>query len=396
MRVVVNQLVTAGLKTGVGHYTIQLVRALRRLSAIEAIGGEAPAALRRLRKMWKFRPPRPASGAPAAPSRWRRRASALFGSVARALLRQYARWTYTPRRYDLYHEPNFIPWPCDLPTIATVHDLSALLHPEWHPAERARLFEQHFRKGLEHCGHLLTVSESARQEIINILGVPPERVSRAYNGVRPWLKPLPAEEVRPRLRGLGLPEEYLLYVGTIEPRKNVLRLLHAYCGLPAALRRRCPLLLVGGWGWRADDVAAFYHDVARHQGVRHLGYLPEEYLPIVYNGARALLSPSLYEGFGLPPVEMLAAGGAVIASRIGPHEETCGRVACLVEPEDTGGWHDALRRILTDDGWREQLRSGAVEAARPFTWDRCAADTLRAYHAALNRQVTNLPPRKAA
>jgi alpha-1,3-rhamnosyl/mannosyltransferase len=108
------------------------------------------------------------------------------------------------------------------------------------------------------------------------------------------------------------------------------------------------------------------------------------------------VSPSLYEGFGLPTVEMLATGGAVIASRIGPHRETCGAAACLVEPEDEGGWHDALKRVLTDDDWRQRLRSGAVEAARPFTWERCAADTLRAYHAALNRQVENLPPRKAA
>jgi len=186
-------------------------------------------------------------------------------------------------------------------------------------------------------------------------------------------------------------------VGTIEPRKNVLRLLHAYCALPAALRRRWPLLLVGGWGWRTEEVADFYHAEARHRGVRHVGYLPEEHLVAVYNGARALLAPSLYEGFGLPPVEMLACGGAVVASAIGPHQETCGQAACLVEPEDTGGWHDALKRVLTEEGWHQQLRSGAVEAARPFTWERCAADTLRAYHTTLlNRQGGNLPPRKAA
>ena len=397
MRVVVNQLATAGLKTGVGHYTTQLVRALRSLTGPAAVGGDPPAALRFLKKLWGRRAGvQSSAGAPAPVSRFKRHAREFVRSLGRGLFRGYARWTYTSRRYDLYHEPNFIPLPCDLPTVATIHDLSALLHPEWHPPERVAYFMQAFPRGLGRCRHFLAISESARQEIIRTLGIAPERISRTWMGVRPGLGPLPADEVRPVLRGLGLPEEYLLYVGTVEPRKNVLRLLHAYCGLPAALRDRWPLLLVGGWGWRADDVAAFYHDEARHQGVRHLGYLPEEHLPIVYNGARALLSPSLYEGFGLPPVEMLATGGAVLASDIGPHRETCAAAACLVEPEDTGGWHDALECILTDDGWREQLRAGALEAARPFTWERCAADTLRAYHAALNRQVTNLPSREVA
>jgi alpha-1,3-rhamnosyl/mannosyltransferase len=397
MRVVVNQLVTAGLKTGVGHYTLQLVRALRSLPALAAVGGDPPAALRFLKKLWGRRAGVGAApGAPASSSLLRRHASEWARSLGRCLCRGYARWAYTSRRFDLYHEPNFIPLPCDLPTIATVHDLSALLHPEWHPPERVRYFEKHFQRELGRCAHLLAISESARQEIIRTLGIAPERISRTWMGVRSWLKPLPREEVRPVLGQLGLPGEYLLHVGTIEPRKNVLRLLRAYCGLPAGLRRRWPLLLVGGWGWRTEEVAEYYHAQARHKGVRHVGYVAEAHLAAVYNGARALLSPSLYEGFGLPPVEMLATGGAVLASRIGPHQETCGSAACLVEPEDEGSWHDALRRVLTDDGWHQELRSGAVEAAEPFTWERCAADTLRAYHAALNRQVTNLPPRKAA
>src|SRR5439155_1795337 len=103
-------------------------------------------------------------------------------------------------------------------------------------------------------------------------------------------------------------------LGTIEPRKNVLMLLRAYCSLPERLRNVCPLLLVGGWGWNISDVADYLDREARHRGVIHLGYVAEEHVPLIYNGAHALLFPSCYEGFGLPPIEMMACGGAVIAS----------------------------------------------------------------------------------
>jgi alpha-1,3-rhamnosyl/mannosyltransferase len=190
---------------------------------------------------------------------------------------------------------------------------------------------------------------------------------------------LPAEEVADVLRRLGLPARYLLYVGTIEPRKNVLRLLRAYCALPAALRERWPLLLVGRWGWHSRAVAEYFHAEARHRGVQQLGYVADEHLPAIYNGARALVFPSYYEGFGMPPVEMMACGGAVLASTAGAVVEVVGDRAHLVEPEDADGWRSALKRVLTDDDWWQSLRQGVMERARRFSWDHCAADTLRVY-----------------
>ncbi len=225
---------------------------------------------------------------------------------------------------DLYHEPNNIPLPSDLPTVVTVHDLSALLHPEWHPAHRAAEYAAHFHKGVAQACHFLAVSEFTRQELIHTLGLHPDRVTRTYNGVRPGLGPMPESEVRATLRLLGLPPRYFLYLGTIEPRKNVMTLLRAYMKLPGELRERCPLLLVGGWGWNSADVAAFLDDEARHRGVIRTGYLPEERVAAVMNGARALVYPSLYEGFGLPPLEMMACGGAVLCSTAGALVETVG------------------------------------------------------------------------
>jgi alpha-1,3-rhamnosyl/mannosyltransferase len=160
--------------------------------------------------------------------------------------------------------------------------------------------------------------------------------------------------------------------------------------LPEELRRRCPLLLVGRWGWNAADVAAYLHGEARHRGVIHLGYLAEKHLAAVYNGARALVYPSLYEGFGMPPLEMMACGGAVLASTAGALAEIVGEAAHLLAPDDFDGWRAAMARVVTEDDWRERLRRGTVEHARPFTWERCAAETLRVYRALCEPQAVAL------
>src|SRR5439155_17072924 len=136
---------------------------------------------------------------------------------------------------------------------------------------------------------------------------------------------------------LGLPLDYLLYVGTIEPRKNVLTLLRAYGELAPKLRRRCPLVLAGGWGWKSADVADYFRREAADKGVIHLGYTDDRHLPGLYAGARALVFPSFYEGFGLPPLEMLACGGAVLSSTAEALREVLGRHAHYVDPNDEGG-----------------------------------------------------------
>jgi alpha-1,3-rhamnosyl/mannosyltransferase len=389
MRVLINALCTAGARTGVGHYAAQLVRGLRERYPGDAVDCFPSAWVRGARAAWaRARPwlerasrpgPTAAAGPPAAPG-WRRRAFAKLRSAGQALLARHFR-AACRGGYDLYHEPNFIPLPCELPTVVTLHDLSVLLHPEWHPADRVAHYERQFLRGVRQCTHFLAVSEFTRREVIQTLGVRPERVSRTYNGIRPNLRPLPEVQVRAALHRLGLPPRYLLAVGTIEPRKNLLTLLRAYCALPGEVREGLPLLLVGGWGWNSADVAAYLESEARHKGVRRLGYFPEADLAALYNGARALAFPSLYEGFGLPPLEMMACGGAVLASTAGAVAETAGGRAHLIDPRDEAGWRDALRRVATDDDWWRSLRQGATEVARPFTWERCADQTRRAYEA---------------
>jgi alpha-1,3-rhamnosyl/mannosyltransferase len=388
MRVVMNFLPALETRTGIGHYVAELLRCLRQQSGADAIDTFPGASGQRLHAAWmgmrrKRMPPVSGAALPAVQSPQRRLRQRLFaslrtcGRVAREIVfSQLCRL----KRYDLYHEPNYIPLPCDLPTVATIHDLSTLLHPEWHPAERVKQFEQRFQRGFSQCVHFVTVSDFVRCEVIHTLNVPPDRVTRTYNGIRTALVPLPSDEVVATLRQLDLPARYLLYVGTIEPRKNLMTLARAYCDLPEWIRRDWPLLLVGKWGWNSAEVANFLHGDAKRSGVMYRDYVPEQHLPALYNGARALVFPSLYEGFGLPPVEMLACGGAVLASTAGAVVETVGQQAHLLEPLDVTGWREAMWRVLTDDDWWHSLRKGGVEAARPFTWERCAADTLRVYH----------------
>ena len=144
-------------------------------------------------------------------------------------------------------------------------------------------------------------------------------------------------------------------------------------------------MLAGGWGWNAADVAEFLDREGRRRGVLQLGYVAAAQLPLLYNGARALAFPTLYEGFGLPPLEMLACGGAVLASTAGAVAETAGAAAHLLDPLDETGWRDALRRAVEDNDWWQSRRAGAVAAARPFTWERCAAETLAVYRRVCGR-----------
>jgi alpha-1,3-rhamnosyl/mannosyltransferase len=299
--------------------------------------------------------------------------------MGHGLLWMYNRSLLRPSRFDLYHEPNYIPIPCDIPTVVTIHDLSIVRHPEWHPPERVDFFERNLPRGLRQAQHFFTDTEHARREMIELLNIPTERITCSYCGTRGDLAPMTEAEYRPVLRRLGLPKQYLLHVGTIEPRKNLLRLMRAYVDLPGSLREKFPLVLVGQWGWRFDETADFFHSTAKHKGVIQTGFLPDADLPAVYNGARALVFPTLYEGFGIPAVEMMGCGGAVLASTAGAVAEVVGSHGTLIHPEDVEGWRDAIQRVLTDDEYWKGLRRSAMTQAGRFTWERTAEATVRVY-----------------
>ena len=419
MRVLINGVCTLKPKTGVGHTTAELHRALTRLygerfwlypgAAITGVarrrlkkpnppapfpkreggvGVRSPSLLRGGVGEGLSEEPNPPAPFPEREGGEKARAvlqgwlTAAAKAAYRAHFRTLARWS----RFDVYHEPNFVPHPTRLPTVVTVHDLSVLLFPEWHPADRVKFHDRHFRRGVESANHVVVVSESVRREAIEHLGLPPDRVTAIHNGIGDHFRPQPTAEVERTRRKLGLPPRYLLAVGTIEPRKNVGTLLRAFADLPAAVRESCPLVLAGGWGWKSEPERERFETEARHRGAIHLGYVADEDLPGLYAGAAALFYPSFYEGFGLPPVEMLACGGTVIASTAAAVREVVGGHALVLDPHDLGGWRDAMRRAATEPDFADDLRRGGIAHARRFTWDAAARRTCAVY-----RQVLGLP-----
>jgi alpha-1,3-rhamnosyl/mannosyltransferase len=393
MRIVVNLLPTLKPKTGVGHYAARLFAALGRQLPYDELQsfptGALESCVRQLHRAsarsrptaGPFRAVATARKGRPTPGFIKDMVKRVGRAAGRGCLGMAFRAACRRSAFDLYHEPNFIPFLCDVPAVVTVHDLSVLLHPDWHPADRVRVHEYRFRQGLARARHLITVSEFVRREVIQHLRLPPTSVTAVHNGVGDEYFDVPAEEVARTRVELGLPSRYLLFVGTIEPRKNVLTLLQAYCSLPAAAREKCPLVLAGGWGWKSDRVAEYFRDVAASRNVIHLGYTEDRHLPGLYAGARALAYPSHYEGFGLPPIEMLACGGAVLASTADAHREVLGVHAHFVAADDIDGWHAALGRATRDDDWLNMLRQGGRERARRFSWNRCAAETAAIYHA---------------
>jgi alpha-1,3-rhamnosyl/mannosyltransferase len=392
VRVILNTECTFFPLTGVGHYTAELARALARRAATDGDEVEAypSGALRPVMRFWKTHVARYEA------RKLRHGALSKLEALARRSYLGVARRvgnlvTDDPfgraarRGFDLYHEPNFMAQECDLPTVITVHDVSVLRHPEWHTPARVAEYEREFARGLKRACHLVAVSEFTKRETASLLAWPLDRISVAYNGAREHLRPVPVEACKPVLRKYSLAPGYLLHVGSVEPRKNLALLVRAYRALPATVRERHPLVLVGGTGWNSAALEAEIAESGRDWNVRRLGYFPERDMAALYSGARALAFPTLYEGFGMPTVEMLACGGAVLASTAGAVAETVGGAAHLIDPHDEPGWRDALLRVCVDDDWWHALREGAQEAARPFTWDRCAEDTLKAYRAALGQ-----------
>ncbi|MGB8840655.1 MAG: glycosyltransferase family 1 protein [Aliidongia sp.] len=285
---------------------------------------------------------------------------------------------------SLYHEPNFVLQRFDGPTIATIHDLSIYLYPECHPPHRVEYMTRHLPRTFAQASRLITVSDTIRRELIERLGLAPERIVTIPNGVGTAYHPRATVALQPLLASYDLvPGLYLLAVGTLEPRKNLEGLLDAYEALPAPLRRRYPLIVAGGAGWRDERLVARLDALVAGGTVRRLGYVPADDLPGLYAGARGFAFPSLYEGFGLPVLEAAASGVPVLSSAATAMAEVLGNDAILVEPRDRAGLVEGLRCLLEDDSLQDRARAAAPGFAERFGWDRCVARTVALYRAVL-------------
>jgi alpha-1,3-rhamnosyl/mannosyltransferase len=282
----------------------------------------------------------------------------------------------------VFHGPNYYLPVHSGPCVATFHDLSVFKWPDCHPAARVRHMQKELPRAIKRAQVLLTDSEFTRQEVSAYFGWPLNRIVVAPLAASSDYHPMAPAEAAPVLSRWGLCfGAYSLFVGTLDPRKNIDLLLDAYERMPNLLRGRIPLVVAGFEGWKSEKTIARLRAGERAGWARYLGFVDETSLPSLYAGARVFLYPSRYEGFGLPVLEAMAAGGPVICSDAASLPEVTGGTdgAVLVASGDADAFYDALIRALEDDAWCENARDRGLERAKHFSWDKTVSATLTAY-----------------
>ncbi len=380
MRVAFNATALLSPLTGVGQYTLQMASALAADPQIDVEFFYGAAWSRSVAAA-----PLPGAGKLLP---WLRKHLPRSYEIRRAV--QSARFRRHAARggFDLYHEPNFLPLPFDGPLVLTVHDLSWIRYPQAHPPERVAAMERYFEPGLRRADLVIAVSQFVKGEIVERFGLDPARVRAIGEGADAMFTPQDAAATRPTLERLGLRHGgYFLSVGTLEPRKNLQRVLDAYAALPDSLRAEFPLALAGMAGWDTAHTQARIARLVAAGQVRRLGYLPRADLAQVTAGARVLVYPSLYEGFGLPPLEAMACGVPVITSNVSSLPEVVDDAGVLVTPTDTGQIREAMERMAVDADFREDMAARALVRSRDFSWERCAQETVAAYRDVLKSRA---------
>lgn len=287
-------------------------------------------------------------------------------------------------QFNLYHEPNFLAFDFDGPIVLTVHDLSWIRHPETHPKKRVIAMNRFFEASLTRANNIITDSMFVRDELISVFGVSAHKITPIHLGVSPTFHPHESKDTFATLNHLNLVHgQYFLAVGTIEPRKNLQVALNAFMQLPKSIRQQCPLVIVGMKGWHTSEFERLVAPLIFSGEVRLLGYLPQANLIQVVAGALTLIYPSLYEGFGLPPLEAMACAVPVITSNVSSIPEVVGNGGVMLDPYDVDGFSNAMRAMVESIAHRNYLGQLALMQSQHFNWDKTAQGTIAVYHQAL-------------
>jgi glycosyltransferase involved in cell wall biosynthesis len=298
---------------------------------------------------------------------------------------------YLLTNIDLYFEPNFIPI-IDVKarrTITSVHDLS-FFNEEWTPKERYDYFRTNFLKEIGKSDLIITPTDFVRQEVLERLGFEPGRVVTLHYGIDHGVfyeievKDSTTETEASGSRVVknnsqdGLPERFILFVGSLQPRKNIVSLIKAYAALHKSYKDYCKLVLVGFEGWHTDEIMKIRssegNNIIIYDKIRS-----NENLAAIYRKASAFVFPSLYEGFGFPPLEAMACGCPVMVSHTSSLPEVCGEAALYIDPMDLESIRDGIQKLLTDDALRQELKAKGLQRAKLFTWDKCALQHLKVF-----------------
>ena len=287
---------------------------------------------------------------------------------------------------DIAHGPvNVLPLALARPGVVTIHDLAFLHFPEHYPAAKRWYLRLMTGLSVRRAQRVITVSEHTRRDVVLAYGVAPDKVIAIANGIDPdWTRVPDAALFRWRAER-GLPERFLLFVGTIQPRKNLLTLLRAIRQLPDSVD--WPLYVVGARGWKESPIFQAVQELGIGQRVVFVGYVPPEELRYWYSAATLFVYPSLYEGFGLPVLEAMACGTPVVTSDRSSLPEVAGEAAMLVDPTDAGALAAAIAELAADEHRRAMLAQAGQVRARTFTWERTARDTVEVYRTVARRAV---------
>jgi glycosyltransferase involved in cell wall biosynthesis len=263
------------------------------------------------------------------------------------------------------------------PSVITVHDLAIYRNPAWFPSRQPLSTRLVIPRSLARADVVVAVSKNTAQDVEDLFGVPPSQISVVPHGVSHVFRPMSREDLALARARLQLPERFILFVGTIEPRKNLTTLLEAW----AMLRDRPDLVIVGAWGWLYESVKERIGRLG--PGVHHIQGLDPAELPAVYNLARVLAHPAWYEGFGFPPLEAMACGTPVVVSDRASLPELVGEAGLIAPADDAEAWRKALEKVIGDSDLAADLKRRGILRAAQFSWSRSAELTWRAIDRAI-------------
>jgi glycosyltransferase involved in cell wall biosynthesis len=295
-------------------------------------------------------------------------------------------WLAQQHKLDVLHSPHYtMPFAARCATVVTFHDLTFFLYPEMHLLYKRLFFRAMIPWSARRANALIAISQSTRADILRQLKPILEKVFTVLYGIAPCFHPVENSQALEICRRYNLSKPFILYVGNLEPRKNLPILVRAFAqvvqgGLPHSL------VLAGSRGWKDTEVFSTIQALDLTSRVCFPGYVPQQELPALYSAADLFVYPSLYEGFGLPVLEAMACGVPVITSSVSSMPEITGDAGILVNPRDVDGLAEQMRRILTDRARRDRLAYAGMERAKSFSWERAARETLSVYQYAIQSQ----------
>lgn len=382
MKVILNVDAISQPLTGIGRYTLELANALKNISSIEQLKLFSNG-------RWIDHPEQIMTE-----NHWLSliRNNIPFKRLALAIYGKKRNFSFIKKARNLqdyiFHSPNFILMPFSGPSVATIHDLSFIRHPQSQPSSTIGFLHKHLPITIQQASALITPSNFIKNELLNHYHICADKVHTVPMGVSPNFYPRTESEHQRVIKKYKLPAQFLLSVGTREPRKNLRRLITAHTQLDIKTRTAFPLVITGAKGWLNKKLNRKIHDAIRTGHVTTTGYVEDNDLSALYSAANGVLFVSIYEGFGLPVIESMRSGTPVLTSENSAMSEIADRRAILCNPFNIDSITTGIKQLIEYSNNHEYNQTNA-KYAQQFSWNRCAKKTMDVYHYAKNQNTLN-------